>query len=272
MKSTTRCVIGVTFMLMTAAMARAAAPDLIVSSAANKTATVAAGGTVTVVSTVKNIGTAMAGKSGTRFYLSKDAVKGVGDVRLTGSLEVPALGRGRTTTATTTLKVPTRLAAGTYFLIAAADDRKQIMESREGNNTRASTTKLKVMTPVTEEFALIPAGPFRMGDQSSPRVGYPDELPVHTVEVSAFYLGKYEVTKELWDEVRTWGIRNGYTDLAEGNEVYAAKGTNHPVHTLNWYDVVKWCNARSEKEGLTPCYTVAGVIYKQGDKDAVTCT
>jgi formylglycine-generating enzyme required for sulfatase activity len=23
---------------------------------------------------------------------------------------------------------------------------------------------------------------------------------------------------------------------------------------LNWYEAVKWCNARSEKEGLTPCY------------------
>jgi len=28
----------------------------------------------------------------------------------------------------------------------------------------------------------------------------------------------------------------------------------HPVQTINWYDAVKWCNARSEKEGLTPCY------------------
>ena len=35
-----------------------------------------------------------------------------------------------------------------------------------------------------------------MGDQSNPLVGYSDELPVHSVLVSAFYLGKYEVTKE----------------------------------------------------------------------------
>ena len=27
-----------------------------------------------------------------------------------------------------------------------------------------------------------------------------DELPVHRVYVSAFYMGKYEVTKELWDD------------------------------------------------------------------------
>jgi hypothetical protein len=46
------------------------------------------------------------------------------------------------------------------------------------------------------EFALIPAGSFQMGDQSNPLVGYSGELPVHSVYVSAFYMGKYEVTKE----------------------------------------------------------------------------
>ncbi|MDC3255325.1 formylglycine-generating enzyme family protein [bacterium] len=29
---------------------------------------------------------------------------------------------------------------------------------------------------------------------------------------------------------------------------------NHPVQTVNWYDCVKWCNARSEQAGLTPVY------------------
>ena len=31
-------------------------------------------------------------------------------------------------------------------------------------------------------------------------------------------------------------------------------GVYHPVGTVSWYDCVKWCNARSEKEGLTPVY------------------
>ncbi|MCX6880141.1 MAG: SUMF1/EgtB/PvdO family nonheme iron enzyme [Verrucomicrobia bacterium] len=120
-------------------------------------------------------------------------------------------------------------------------------------------------------FALIPAGQFQMGDQSSPLVGGSDELPAHTVQVSAFYMGKYEVTKEEWDAVRTWGLANGYTNLSAGNGSYASKGANHPVHSINWYDMVKWCNARSQKENLTPCYTVSGAIYKTGISDAVTC-
>ncbi|MCX6880102.1 MAG: SUMF1/EgtB/PvdO family nonheme iron enzyme [Verrucomicrobia bacterium] len=118
-------------------------------------------------------------------------------------------------------------------------------------------------------FALIPAGPFQMGDQSDPRVGYSDELPVHTVQVNTFFMGKYEVTKEEWDTVRTWGLANGYTDLAAGNGGYASKGANHPVHSITWYDMVKWCNARSQKEGLTPCYTVSGATYKVGSSAPV---
>ena len=109
-------------------------------------------------------------------------------------------------------------------------------------------------------MVLIPAGPFVMGDPSTPVVGAAAELPAHSVQVSAFYLAKYEVTKALWDEVRSWGAGHGYLDLPVGG----GKASNHPVHSIDWYDLVKWCNARSEKEGLAPCYKVAEVVYRTG--------
>jgi formylglycine-generating enzyme required for sulfatase activity len=34
---------------------------------------------------------------------------------------------------------------------------------------------------------------------------------------------------------------------------------------VSWNDVVKWCNARSEREGLTPVYSVNGTIYRTGE-------
>jgi formylglycine-generating enzyme required for sulfatase activity len=110
--------------------------------------------------------------------------------------------------------------------------------------------------PVPADMALIPAGSFTMGDSLDNITNAP---PV-TVSVGAFYMGKYEVTKALWDEVRTWGLANGYTDLAAG----AGKDTNHPVQSISWFDMVKWCNARSEKEGLTPVYTVSSAVMKTG--------
>ncbi len=106
-------------------------------------------------------------------------------------------------------------------------------------------------------FSLIPAGAFTMGRTS----GDTDtDAPPVNVTVSQFYMGKYEVTKAEWDEVRTWAVNNGYTDLAAG----AGKAADHPVQTVSWWDVVKWCNARSQKEGLTPCYTVSGSVMKTG--------
>ncbi|MFA7369975.1 MAG: SUMF1/EgtB/PvdO family nonheme iron enzyme, partial [Kiritimatiellales bacterium] len=103
-------------------------------------------------------------------------------------------------------------------------------------------------------------GSFSMGDNLDEAT---NALPVHSVYVSGFYMSKYEVTKALWDEVYTWAVSNGYSFTNVG----FCKTSNHPVQTVSWYDTVKWCNARSEKEGLTPCYTVSGNIYRTGDSD-----
>ena len=104
----------------------------------------------------------------------------------------------------------------------------------------------------------IPAGSFMMGD--SFLEGDEHEQPVHAVLVSTFWMDCREITKAKWDEVRAWGLTNGYSDLATGE----GKAPDHPVHTVNWYDCVKWCNARSQQNGLTPCYTVNGATYTTG--------
>lgn len=106
------------------------------------------------------------------------------------------------------------------------------------------------------DMVLIPAGSFEMGDAFAE--GYAHELPVHEVTVSAFYMGKTEVTMGQWDEVYQWATNNGYGFTNQG----AGKGANHPVHTVNWYDSIAWCNARSQWAGFTPCYTNAsGTLY-----------
>lgn len=86
------------------------------------------------------------------------------------------------------------------------------------------------------------------------------DSPVRQVTVSAFYMPQRETTKALWDEVRAWGVSRGYTDLPIGD----GKMPTHPVSGVNWFDVIKWCNARSEKEGLPPCYTVGGTTLRTG--------
>jgi formylglycine-generating enzyme required for sulfatase activity len=50
--------------------------------------------------------------------------------------------------------------------------------------------------------------------------------------------------------------------------VESGKGTadDHPVQNVTWYEAVKWCNLKSENEGLTPGYTIGGATYKTGNR------
>jgi sulfatase modifying factor 1 len=79
--------------------------------------------------------------------------------------------------------------------------------------------------------------------------------------VATFQIGKYEATWDEWQEVRAWAVSNGYNDLAG---VGAGSGGSHPVRQVSWYDVVKWINAKSEKEGLTPVYLRDGAPFRTG--------
>ena len=81
------------------------------------------------------------------------------------------------------------------------------------------------------------------------------------LNVSTFHIGKTEVTWSEWKTVRTWAAPHGYDIGSRG----LGCADEHPVHSVNWYDVVKWCNAKSEQEGLTPVYTVSGAIYRTGN-------
>ena len=125
------------------------------------------------------------------------------------------------------------------------------------------TASDSTVPPPPSGMVLIPAGSFQMGDTFNDSPDYWGERPVHTVYVSAFYMDRTEVTKALWDEVYQWAIGHGYSFDSAGS----GKAANHPVHSIDWYDMVKWCNARSEKEGRTPAYytSVAQVtVYRSG--------
>lgn len=99
-------------------------------------------------------------------------------------------------------------------------------------------------------------------------IGTDPDFGAYSLSVEAFSMDATEVTKAHWDEVYTWAIAHGYSFDNAGS----GKSANHPVHTVNWYDVVKWCNARSQMEGLPAVYTVGGAVYKTGQSDNVVQT
>jgi formylglycine-generating enzyme required for sulfatase activity len=112
-------------------------------------------------------------------------------------------------------------------------------------------------------MALIPGGIFTMGNCMNTNEGSPDELPLHAVDVSPFYMDTNLVSYALWQQVYQWAITNGYSFDNAGS----SQASNHPVEYLFWYDCVKWCNARSEKDGLVPAYYTSAAqtnVYRMG--------
>ena len=91
-----------------------------------------------------------------------------------------------------------------------------------------------------------------------------------TVTLSDFYMGKYEVTQEEYASVMA-GQKvtvNGTDYVLESNPSYCtADSTKYtlfngdvqekrPVEGVTWYNSVWYCNALSEKEGLTKAYNI----------------
>jgi len=114
--------------------------DLVVSALTGPTSA-GAGFAVTLNDTTGNIGVAPAGGTSTRFYLSSDAVIGVGDVLL-GSRALASLTAGGSSAGATPVTIPAGTTNGSYFIVARADDANQASESSESNNTRAIAIRI----------------------------------------------------------------------------------------------------------------------------------
>jgi len=100
---------------------------------------------------------------------------------------------------------------------------------------------------------------FEMGLDDGDIETVTNEEPVHTVSLDQFQIGKYEVTYSLFTKVKIWGESNGYTFENGG-----AQGSNpnyttiqHPVVDVSWRDCIAWCNAYSQRLGLTPVYYIS---------------
>ena len=99
---------------------------------------VGAGSTIASTDTTRNSGGGGSGPSTTAFYLSTNLTLDAGDLRLSQARAVPALDAGAQHVATTMVAIPA-VAPGTWYLMANADDEKQVVETQETNNIRFTT-------------------------------------------------------------------------------------------------------------------------------------
>jgi formylglycine-generating enzyme required for sulfatase activity len=126
------------------------------------------------------------------------------------------------------------------WLLAGGCERAPSGEQPHSTNGRASTTP---PAPSGNQaggaaMVLVPAGSFKMGDPNEV-----DAAP-HEVNLGAFYLDKHLVTQEQFEK------------LMQDNPS-RWKGAANSVEQVRWSDAVRFCNKRSEAEGLQPCYDLA---------------
>src|SRR5262249_51312974 len=131
--------------------------DLVVT-ALSAPPTAGPGVSIAVSDTTANQGGGAAPASTTAFYLSSNAVLDPADVPL-ASRAVPPLAAAATSPGSTSVTIPPGIAAGTYFIIARADDGNAVAESLEGNNLR--TRSIQVGPDLTIAAFTVPssAGP-----------------------------------------------------------------------------------------------------------------
>lgn len=114
---------------------------------------------------------------------------------------------------------------------------------------------LMVENNVPANMVAVSAGCFVMG--AGNMFGFFSNAPSHVVDVQGYMMDMCEVSWGFWNDVRVWGLAHGYADLPVGQAGSSKRGLTtpaHPVVMISWYDCVKWCNARSEKEGFVPVY------------------
>jgi formylglycine-generating enzyme required for sulfatase activity len=92
----------------------------------------------------------------------------------------------------------------------------------------------------------LPGGTFIMGSPASEK-GRNDNEVQHKVGLSAFSIGRFEVSQAEWE-----AVMNMNPSHFQGNE-------HLPVENVSWYDCIVYCNRRSLLEGLTPCYSISSV-------------
>lgn len=127
-------------------------PDLIMTQVEPNASSVSAGGTLSEMDTVKNIGTGPARPFSIAYSLSVDTTYGNGDdlallpPRTIGnSQNDPALLEGDSNSATTVLNIPAATPPGTYHLCAVADWNNLVYESSESNNSLCSSATIAIV-------------------------------------------------------------------------------------------------------------------------------
>ena len=106
-----------------------------------------------------------------------------------------------------------------------------------GSSTYTPTVKTYEVNGMTFQMVEVRGGTFTMGATSEQGSdAYNDEKPAHSVTLSSYYIGKTEVTQELWQAVM-------------GSNPSNFKGDRKPVERVSWNDCQKFISKLNSLTG-----------------------
>lgn len=116
---------------------------------------------------------------------------------------------------------------------------KAAEEARKKAYEEAFHNKTFIVNGVSFEMIAVKGGTFTMGctsEQGSDCLD--DEKPAHSVTLSDYYIGRFEVTQELWEAVM-------------GKNPSTRKGDKLPVETVSWNDIQEFITKLNQKTGAS---------------------
>jgi formylglycine-generating enzyme len=100
-------------------------------------------------------------------------------------------------------------------------------------------------------------GTFTMGSPKTEPGRYDNETQRPVTLARGFYMTKYPVTQELYQEIM--GSNPSYFSEANGRAPAAKERASwRPVEFVSWYAALVFCNKLSARDGLTPVYSING--------------
>ncbi len=119
-----------------------------------------------------------------------------------------------------------------------------------------SNIKMNNGSYLENSMIFVAGGVFLMGSNCGKSV----ESPVHEVELSDFYIGKYPVTQEEWIDImgsnpsRFQKGRRTESAFIFGWEILG-ETLKHPVESISWTEAIEFCNRKSVRDELEPVYS-----------------
>jgi formylglycine-generating enzyme required for sulfatase activity/uncharacterized caspase-like protein len=101
------------------------------------------------------------------------------------------------------------------------------------------------------ELSVIPAGTFQMGSPETETEAerLDPESPQHSVNVPAFWMGRYQITQAQWKAVAALPKVNRDLDpdpsSFKGSVGEASRNENRPIEQVSWFNAVEFCDRLS---------------------------